>query len=106
MCSTSVNIQVVRKFSFQTATDDVVSATIQVLFFSESIRNMLERKEDPRESVCVCAVCVRIICCRTAALAPFYEHFTPEALIKVKLQQAQNQTEWKNPEREGRELKY
>lgn len=106
MCSTSVNI--VREFSFQPATDDVVSATIQVLFSSESICNMLERKKDPRESVCVfecvCAVCVRIICCRTAALAPFYEHFTPEALIKVKLQQAQNQTEWKNPEREGREM--
>lgn len=55
MCSTSVNI--VRKFSFQPATDDVVSATIQVLFFSESICNMLERKEDPRESVCVRCVC-------------------------------------------------
>lgn len=102
MCSTSVTI--VRKFSFQPATDDLFSATIQVLFSSESICNMLERKEDPRESVCVCAVCVRIICCRTAALAPFYEHFTPEALIKVKLQQAQNQAEWKSPERKGREM--
>lgn len=50
--------------------------------------------------VCVCDVCVRIICCRAAALAPFYEHFTPEALIKVKLQQAYNQTESKNLERE------
>jgi len=50
--------------------------------------------------VCVCSwlcdVCVRIICHRTAALAPFYEHFTPEALIKVKLKRAEQMEYWRN----------
>lgn len=67
----------------------MVSATIQVYFSNESICNMLENKEKSRRSPFrVSDVCVRIICCRAAALGSFYEHFTPEALIKVKLQQA------------------
>lgn len=68
----------------------MVSATIQVYFSNESICNMLENKEKKvgGPPFRVSDVCVRIICCRAAALGSFYEHFTPEALIKVKLQQA------------------